>query len=486
MNSIGVPGHYMEKRSIMMTDPAPRGIVVAGLSGGSGKSVIAVGLTAAWVSSGRSVAPFKKGPDYIDAGWLQSAARRPCYNLDPYLFPAEAISSSFRRRSAGADLALVEGNRGLFDGVTARGGYSTAELALQLDLPVLLVVNCTKTTRTVAALIQGCIGFEPQLNIAGVILNQVATARQERIITEAVHHYTDVRVLGAVPRMAKDIFPMRHLGMIPYQEYDGTAEALASLAQVVRAHIDLDGVEILMTTVPLGTAPNTDQSGTAQAPAQMKIGVIQDTAFQFYYPENLEALELHGAELVAINALEDEKLPSELDGLYIGGGFPETSAARLAANSSFRQSVKEAAAAGLPIYAECGGLIYLGREILIGEQRYPLAGVFDVVFGMSEKPQAHGYSIFTVEKENPFYPEGFSAKGHEFRYSTILEYHGSPEELTLRMERGTGFISGHDGLTTNNVLALYTHVHAEGTPQWAGYFTGKCADYRREQRADCQ
>ena len=481
MNSTETPGPFTVKKNITMPEFPTRGIVIAGLSGGSGKSVIAVGLAAAWVAAGRTVAPFKKGPDYIDAGWLQSAAGRPCYNLDPYLFSGEVISKSFQRRSAGADLALVEGNRGVFDGVTALGGYSTAELALQLGLPVLLVVNCTKTTRTVAALVQGCIGFEPQLRVAGVVLNQVATTRQEKIITEAVHHYTDIKVLGTVPRMSTDIFPMRHLGMIPYQEYDGTAEALDSLARVAREHIDMDGVETLMVPVPAKAIKESPESPIELPSKATKIGVIQDTAFQFYYPENLEALQLRGADLIAINALEDRRLP-ELDGLYIGGGFPETSAARLADNGSFRQSVKAAAAAGLPIYAECGGLIYLGKELIIDDHRYPLAGVFDVVFGMSKKPQAHGYSIFSVTGENPFYPEGFTAKGHEFRYSTVLDYGGESRNLALKMTRGTGFINGQDGLTKDNVLALYTHLHAEGTPQWAEFFTRKCEEFSRQRR----
>ena len=463
-----------------MIDSSPRGIVVAGLSGGSGKSVISVGLTAAWVKAGRTVAPFKKGPDYIDAGWLQSGAGRPCYNLDPYLFPKGTVAASFCTRSAGADLAVVEGNRGLFDGVTARGGYSTAELALQLNLPALLVVNCTKMTRTVAALIQGCIAFEPELKVAGVILNQVATSRQQKIITEAVHHYTDVKVLGAVPRMKTDIFPMRHLGMTPYQEYDNTAAALELLAGVAQENIDIDGVEAVMGLVQTSPIPGATEKITEHLSAGIKIGVIQDTAFQFYYPENLEALQRHGAELVSINALEDEKLP-ELDGLYIGGGFPETSAARLAENTSFRQSVKAAAVAGLPIYAECGGLIYLGKEIIIDNRRYPLVGVFDVVFGMSKKPQAHGYSIFRAERDNPFYPEGFTAKGHEFRYSTVLEWHGEHQDLALKMDRGTGFLHGLDGLVAGNVLALYTHLHAEGTPEWAEYITQKSIQYKKER-----
>lgn len=463
-----------------MTETAAKGIVVAGLSGGSGKSVVSVGLAAAWVNDGRTVSPFKKGPDYIDAGWLQRGAGRPCYNLDPYLFSEQAVKSSFINRSAGADLAIVEGNRGLFDGVTARGGYSTAELALQLDLPVLLVVNCTKMTRTVAALVHGCASFEPKLRLAGVVLNQVATSRQRKIITEAVHHYTDVKVLGSIPRLTRDIFPMRHLGMVPYQEYDGTSEALESLADIVNRHMDMAGIEALMETISFSDWHTEEERLATAVEPDVRIGVIQDTAFQFYYPENLEALRKHGAELISINALEDEKLPDDLDGLYIGGGFPETSAARLADNYHFRASVKSAAALGLPVYAECGGLIYLGKEIIIDETSYPLAGVFDVVFGMSPKPQAHGYSIFSAVGDNPFYPAGFTTRGHEFRYSTVLDWSGSKNELTLKMERGTGFLYGYDGLTRDNVLALYTHVHAEGTPEWAGLFIQRARSFRQE------
>lgn len=465
-----------------MTESPVKGIVVAGLSGGSGKSIVAVGLSAAWVRQGRVVAPFKKGPDYIDAGWLQCGAAHPCYNLDPYLFSEQRIITSFWHRCGAAELAVVEGNRGLFDGVTATGGYSTAELAMQLGLPVLLVVNCTKMTRTVAALVQGCTAFEPNLEIGGVILNQIATSRQQKIITEAVHRYTDIPVLGAVPRMKRDVFPMRHLGMVPYQEYDGTAEALEFLAETVREHIDLAGVERIMKTVDRPAPVPALSSESTRVTPEVRIGVIQDSAFQFYYPENLESLEQHGARLVEINALEDTGLP-ELDGLYIGGGFPETSAARLAANHDFRKSVKSAALAGLPIYAECGGLIYLGREIIIEDRRYPLTGVFDVVFGMSDKPQAHGYSIFTAVKKNPFFPVGFSTSGHEFRYSTVLEWSDSRDDLVLRMDRGTGFSAGFDGLTIKNVLALYTHLHAEGTPQWAGFFVNRCDRHRREGNA---
>lgn len=450
-----------------------KALVIAGLSGGSGKSVVTVGMAAAWVASGRTVAPFKKGPDYIDAGWLRCGAAQACYNLDPYLVSEETLKASFFKRIAGADLALVEGNRGLYDGVTATGGYSTAELALWLELPVLLVVNCTKITRTVAAQVLGCIEFEKRLKIAGVILNQVATERQKKIITEAVEYYTDVEVLGVVPRLNEDIFPMRHLGMIPHQEYQGTQAALDKLAALARENIDLDRIEAVMK--PVAAAPRSAASnlGRGEVNKDIRIGILQDVAFQFYYPDNLAALEGHGAELVIVNALEDEHLP-ELDGLYIGGGFPETSAARLAANRRFRLSVREAAENGLPIYAECGGLIYLGSTIETAGGSHPLVGLFPVTFGMSNKPQAHGYTRFAATRENPFYPVGFRGKGHEFRYSTVLQWDGSAADLCLKMERGTGFLAGRDGLCYKNVFALYTHVHAEGTPQWAEFFVQRC------------
>ena len=451
-----------------------KGIVVAGLSGGSGKSVVSVGLTAAFNRKGLNVIPFKKGPDYIDAGWLQLAAANKCYNLDPFLMSQEVIKASFSERSQLADIVILEGNRGLFDGVNVEGGYSTADLAVTLDLPVLLVVNCTKTTRTVAAMVLGCIHFDERVNIKGVILNQIATERQRKLVTESVEHYTGLPVLGAIPRLKRDIFPMRHLGMIPHQEYQDSSDALGYLAQLIEENVDLERVEQIMAPLP---SPDPEKMVTPQTMStpKVRVGVLQDAAFQFYYSENLEALEKSGAELVFINAMSDEELP-EIDGLYIGGGFPETSAKDLAANVSFRTAIKNAAEDGLPIYAECGGLIYLGRSIVIGEEEFPLTDVFPIRFGMSEKPQAHGYSIFDVAIENPFYAKGLEVKGHEFRYSTILDWQGSDEQLAVKMKRGKGFINGRDGLTKKNVFALYTHVHADATPEWAEGFIGKCRE----------
>jgi cobyrinic acid a,c-diamide synthase len=448
-----------------------RGVVIAGLAGGSGKSVVAVGVIAALVSRGLKVIPFKKGPDYIDAGWLQLAAGSKCYNLDPFLMSSGAITDSFVRRSRTADAVIVEGNRGLFDGVSADGGYSTADLATTLGLPVVLVINCTKTTRTVAAMVLGCQKFDERLDIRGVILNQIATERQRLLVTEAVEKYTGIPVLGAVPRLKRDIFPMRHLGMIPHQEYGDSQDALAYLAELIAANVDIPRLLELMAPLPEVLRPGVESPPIA--PPLVRIGVLQDAAFQFYYSENLEALERAGAELIFVDAMRDAGLP-EIDGLYIGGGFPETGARELAANTPFRLAVKKAADDGLPIYAECGGLMYLGESIVIDGLEFPLAGVFPVRFGMSGKPQAHGYSVFRVVKDNAFYQVGEEVKGHEFRYSTVLDWRGGDDQLALNMIRGTGFVDGQDGLVYNNVLALYTHVHADGTPQWAERFVARC------------
>ena len=401
-----------------------KGIVVAGMGGGSGKSVVAVSLIAALVRQGLAVVPFKKGPDYIDAGWLQLVANRPCYNLDPYLMSRESILQSFARHSRAADRVIVEGNRGLYDGVNVEGAFSTAELSITLNLPVLLVVDCTKVTRTVAAMVLGCRELDQRVDIRGVVLNRLGSARQEAVIRQAIEQAIGIPVVGALPRMKKDVFPQRHLGVTPYQEHDDARQVGDTLAEMAAEHFDLPAVQGLMAECGSGTAAvavrNEEQPGGGGQTDRVRIGVLRDAAFQFYYPDNLEALVAEGGELVEIDALTAAELP-ELDGLYIGGGFPETSARELAANERFRTSLRRAARSGLPIYAECGGLIYLGESILLDGTVYPLAGVFPVRFGLARKPQAHGYTILRVSGPNPFYPAGLEIKGHEFRYSTIID-----------------------------------------------------------------
>jgi cobyrinic acid a,c-diamide synthase len=463
-----------------MTTPETCCLVIAGLSGGSGKSVASVALAAALQRRGKRIVPFKKGPDYIDAGWLTAAAGQACWSLDPFLMQSEAITKSFQEHAAGADFALIEGNRGLYDGVTAQGEFSTAELALLLDLPVLLVVNCSKTTRTVAAMVLGCRELDKRVRIAGVLLNQIASPRHEQIVRQAIEQDTGIPVAGIIPRLTEDIFPMRHLGVVPHQEYgDANAgAAVARLAALAEQHFDIELIRQLAEPRQL-SLPTL----SATCRPDVTIGVLRDAAFQFYYQENLDALREAGADLVMINALTAARLPEHLDALYIGGGFPETSAQQLASNASFRESVRQAAELGLPIYAECGGLIFLGESIIVDGVEYPLTKVFPVKFSMSQKPQGHGYTMFTVERENPFYPIGTQIKGHEFRYSVVEGWGGEAEDLVLRMERGTGFQDKRDGLYKNNVLALYTHVLAPGTPQWASGLVAAARIWHKKKQA---
>ncbi|HFQ81235.1 MAG TPA: hydrogenobyrinic acid a,c-diamide synthase (glutamine-hydrolyzing) [Desulfobacterales bacterium] len=463
-----------------LTKCTPKGIMVAGLSGGSGKSVAAVGITAALTEQGVRVAPFKKGPDYIDAGWLQLAAGRPCHNLDPYLMSAALIRHSCGKHAAGTQLAIVEGNRGLFDGVDLSGSYSSAELAAILRLPVILTVDCTKMTRTVAALVLGCQQLGGDIRIRGLVLNRIGSRRHERIIRQAVEHYTDVQVVGALPRLSTDVFPQRHIGITPCPEYAGAGEAVKKLAAMIREHVDLDAVLALAEPVLDGREETAAAPQRPDRGRDVRIGVIRDAAFQFYYPENLQALNQCGAELVEINALRAAALP-EIDGLYIGGGFPETSLAQLAANSAFRHDLRQRVEDGMPVYAECGGLIYLCESLEIGGRAYELTGVYPVSLRMEKKPQAHGYTILEALANNAVYAPGSVIKGHEFRYSKVLSSAVKKENMAFAVQRGVGFAHGRDGLVYKNCLALYTHVHALGTPEWAEGFVGLVREKRFHQ-----
>jgi cobyrinic acid a,c-diamide synthase len=446
-------------------------ILIAALRGGSGKTIVSLGLIASWRKRGMAVSPFKKGPDFIDAGWLAKAASQPCHNLDTFLMPAEKIVLSFMRRAFPSDLAVIEGNRGFYDGIDLEGSTSTAELAKLLKAPVVLIVDCTKSTRTVAAMVLGCVGFDPKVNICGVILNRVGGSRHESIIRKTVKQYCALPVLGAIPKIKTDAFPERHMGLVPTPEHARADESIEKAAEMAHQYLDLERLLTMARQASHLAAPSetgndkTDFRLARKGPSP-RIGVIRDAAFQFYYPENLEALESAGAEIVMLNALSDPGLP-DLDGLYIGGGFPETQAQALAENKRFRQGVRGLAEKGLPIYAECGGLMYLGESLVLDSVTYPMAGLLPVVFGFSKRPQGHGYTVFEVEKPNPYFRPDTRVRGHEFHYSNVLGWRGKAADLAFRMIRGGGFDGKGDGLCYKNTLATYSHIHAVGTPSWA-------------------
>ncbi len=440
-------------------------LVIAATRGGIGKTTIALGIVAAWRRQGRSVAVFKKGPDFIDAGWLGVAADRPCYNLDPFMMAEERIVDSFLLHAADADAAVIEGNRGLYDGVDESGTYSTARLAALLRTPTALIVDCTKATSTVAAVVLGCLRYDPSCRIVGVILNNLASARHEDVIRKAVAKSSGLPVLGAIPRQ-RGGFPERHMGLTPFHEHPEAIGAIDAARALVERHCDLDALWSAAGTAETFATERDGAPRSRLGGPTVTVGVVRDKAFQFYYPDNLEALERHGAILREINALQDRALPADLEALYIGGGFPETQAAELAANGDFCRSVREAADDGLPIYAECGGLLYLGRSLTVSGRSYAMTGVFPADFILESRPQAHGYAVLEAGTSGRFLDAGTEVRGHEFHYSRLDRVDGHPM-MAYDVRRGSGIDGKRDGLVTRNVVAAYTHIHALATPQWA-------------------
>lgn len=468
-----------KKYRLMQTHSRIPRIVLAALKGGAGKTFLSVGLAAALRVRGLNLSVFKKGPDYIDAGWLGLAAGGACYNLDPYLFERETVLDSFVKRSLGKDVAIVEGNRGLFDGVDSAGSYSTAELAKTLKAPVVLILDATKMTRTGAALVLGCKALDPELDLRAVILNRVGGTRHERVLTQAIETTTGIPVIGSVRKLSMDNFPQRHLGLLPLQEHPGAMDFIGQASAIVERSVDLDRLtEMARNAGELQTHPHNSQKCLNRTAQGIRIGVIRDSAFQFYYPENLEALQHRGAEIVFLSALDPIELP-DIDALYIGGGFPETHAERLANNSVFKKSLLEAVKNGLPVYAECGGLMYLCRSLCVDEKVYPMVGVFPVDTVLERKPQGLGYIKVEVDGPNPFYSKGQALTGHEFHYSTVRGLNMPGVSCAFRVLRGHGMDGLRDGICNYNALGTYLHLHALGEPRWAEAILTRAAEFKK-------
>ncbi len=471
-------------------------LTIAGLGGDTGKTVISVGLSRAWREKGLRVIPFKKGPDYIDMAWLSQGADHPCYNLDLFLMKKNQVLFSFISNTRQADIALIEGNRGLYDGIDVEGSVSTAEIAKLLQSPVVLIVDCTKATRTVAASVLGCQRLDPNVTIGGVILNKLASTRQEAIIHQSIEHYCNLPVVGAIPRRTDITFPGRHLGLVPPQEHPMAKEAITNAASIAKEYLDMERLwDIALQSPPLKISsklqipihppipPLTKGGlrGVKVGEGGLRIGVIKDSAFQFYYPENLDALKQAGVQLVEFSALTDD-LPHALDALYIGGGFPETHAAALSANGKIKRAIKKSAEKGLPVYAECGGLMYLGEKLNWKGKTYPMVGVLPITVGVSKKPEGHGYSIVEVNASNAYFKTGQTLRGHEFHYSRVLDIaKKNGVYFAFRMKRGQGVVGKKDGLCYKNVLATYTHLHALGTREWVGGIINVAKAYKKQR-----
>ncbi|SDG65948.1 cobyrinate a,c-diamide synthase [Roseospirillum parvum] len=437
----------------------------------SGKTTISLGLAAALTARGLVVQTFKKGPDYIDPLWLARASGRPCFNLDFNTQSRGEIGALCATHAAEAQVSLIEGNKGLFDGMALDGSDSNAALARAVAAPVVLIVDCRGMTRGIAPLLMGYRAFEPDLPIAGVILNRTGGARHEGKLIAAIEHFTDLKVLGAVREAPELAMQERHLGLIPASEAPEAAATVARIGRVVGDGVDLDAL-LARPAPPLPAPP----PATPRPAPDLRIAIARDAAFAFTYPDDAAAFAAAGAELVPVDTLSDPALPPDIDALVLPGGFPETQAAHLAANAPLRQEIARAIAAGLPTHAECGGLMLLCRDIVWQGERFPMAGVIPASAVMHPRPQGHGLARLRPTAQalwSPLAPdaEPDSLPAHEFHHSSLREIDPTfTPRFAFEVARGTGIDGAHDGLVVHNTTATYCHLRQAGPVRWVDAF----------------
>ena len=460
----------------------------------SGKTMTSIGLCAALAARGHAVQPFKKGPDYIDPMWLGQAAGHACRNLDLYLMENDDVVATFARHAS--EVNLVEGNKGLYDGLALDGSNSNAALAKLLDLPVVLVIDARGMTRGIAPLILGYQAFDKDIHIAGVILNNLGGKRHESKLRQVIEHYTDVPVIGAIQHDERLSIVERHLGLMPSNESIAANAKIKQIGEAIAEQVDLDQLLELSqkTGLPLPAGERVGERGEVAAPPTprlnplpggeeanvksnfqlpVRIAIARDRAFGFYYADDLDALQAAGAELVPFDALNDAHLPA-VDGLYIGGGFPEACAVELEANSSLRHEIRQAIERGMPAYAECGGLMYLSRSIAYEGRTCQMVGAIPGDVTMHAKPIGRGYVHLREDAEHPWPRPDMPAKqikAHEFHYSK-LENLPPDMRYAYHVERGYGIDGERDGLVVHNLLASYTHLRTIGSCYWATRFVG--------------
>ncbi len=436
----------------------------------SGKTTVAVGLCAALAARGLRVQPFKKGPDYIDPLWLGEAAGRACHNLDFHLSSSAELRAQFAAHGHDADVCLVEGNKGLYDGLDLEGANSNAALARLLELPVVLVLDARGMTRGIAPLILGYQAFEREIRIAGVILNRLGGSRHEAKLRAVIEHYTEVPVLGAIHEDDGLALVERHLGLMPANEVTSATARIRAIGERIAAQVDLERL-LALTGSALPLPASLPAAKLRPSAAPLTIAIARDRAFGFYYADDLEAFAAAGAKLVAFDTLRDARLP-EADGLFIGGGFPESFLDQLEANAALRGDIRAALDAGLPAYAECGGLMYLARSITWAGKTRAMVGSIagDVV--MHPRPVGRGYVRLAATAAHPWLEAGASLPAHEFHYSSI---EGLPADTryAYRMERGHGLDGINDGIVQRNLLASYSHLRSTQSCDWVARFVAR-------------
>jgi cobyrinic acid a,c-diamide synthase len=451
----------------------------------SGKTTVSIGLCAAINRRGLKVQSFKKGPDYIDPYWLALATGRECYNLDFFTMERDEIRSLMMDKSSDADLTLIEGNKGLYDGLDLDGSNSNAALATLTNTPVVLVLNARGMTRGIAPLILGYQAFDKDVSIRGVILNQLGGSRHEAKLRNVIEHYTDVQVIGAIHNDKRFDIEERHLGLVPGHEDPFCDEKIKLLGDAITEQVDIDDLLGIASEAPSIKPPaHRVKTGTPVGQTKdIKLGLVRCSAFGFYYPDDLQALQDAGAELIEIDPCHDRSLP-DIDALFIGGGFPETHMQKLETNESLRSEIRSAIDNGLPAYAECGGLMYLARSIEWDGKRCEMVGSIDSDIIMEKRPQGRGY-VQLQETEHSPWPEADTVdqntasktekiiNAHEFHYSrfdNIGHTKHKNVKFAYQVKRGTGIDGESDGYIYNNLVANYTHQRNTRNNPWAQRF----------------
>jgi cobyrinic acid a,c-diamide synthase len=443
-----------------------KSFVIAAPMSGSGKTTVTLGLLEALKRKGLIVAPFKVGPDFIDPGWHRAVTGRPSVNLDGWMCPQEFIRQTFAKHAQGADIAVIEGVMGLFDGIDGISeAGSSAQIAKILPSPVILVVDAKSQARSAAALIQGFARFDRDVRIAGVIFNNVGSKNHARILREAVESAVpEVQVFGCIPRDERLGIPSRHLGLVTAEENPLSADFLECLAAMIEEHVDLDGV--LESGCQAYTFHNVIVKSVGLTPEPVRIAVARDAAFCFTYEDNLRLLREAGAEIVEFSPLADSFLPKEICGIYLPGGYPELFADTLSANSGIKEEVRAAIEGEMPVYAECGGFIYLTDNFV---------GIFPVATRMLPRRKALGYREVEFTAKSILGEQGTVARGHEFHYSEMDEMPAGVERIYRVRKNGSDL--GREGYRYKNCLASYIHLHFGSCPEMAATFTARCKDY---------
>ena len=438
----------------------------------SGKTTVTMGLCAALKQRGVTVQPFKKGPDYIDPMWLSRAAQVPCRNLDFFTMSHQEIIDLFWEFSQTADAVFIEGNKGLFDGLDPEGSDSNSALARLLGVPIILVVDTYGMTRGVAPLLRGYETFESDIKIAGVILNKVGGQRHETKMRSAIERYTDLKVIGAIGRRPELKIVERHLGLVPANEMPSADSNIVRAARIIESEVDVSAVENLATPAVPTMSPSLPNKNSVTN-GSIRIGIAQDAAFGFYYQDDLEALAASGAKLVTFDALHDRQLPS-VDGLFIGGGFPEVHMEALSENTTLKNDIRIAVEGGMPCYAECGGLLYLASSLSWQGNTYDMVGVIPGDGVMHDRPIGRGY-VQLNETEEALWPStedltsGENIPAHEFHYASLEGVTGK-QRYAYNIVRGHGIDGKRDGLILNNLMACFSHQRSIGNNKWASRF----------------